>query len=69
MMSNPTRGSTHPSMLCHNLKLVIRGVKFPRNAYVLNFSKHGLSLGMDWISRYKVVLDYDRRMVQLRKGE
>ena len=47
LVSNPVGGSTHLSMICHNLSLVFRGVVFSCDAYILEFSGYELILEMD----------------------
>ena len=68
-MTNPVGGSVHLSMMCQNLKLVMKGVELPCNAYVLCFAGYGMILGMDWMSRYGVVLDCDKRLVCVRSHD
>ena len=65
-VTNPVGGLVHLSMMCRNLKLVMKGVELPCNAYVLCFAGYRLILGMDWMSRYEVVLDCERRVVCVR---
>ena len=65
VVSNPVGGSAHLSMLCKNLKLLILGVEFDCEAFVLGFSGFSMILGMDWLTLYGARLDCERRVVIL----
>lgn len=51
-------------MLFRGLKILILGVEFDCEVFVLGFSGFGLILGMDWLSMYGAILDCDRRLVR-----
>lgn len=65
-MSNSGWRSTHLSMICCNLSFVFCDMDLSYDAYVLGFLGYGLCLGMDWMSRYGVVLDCNKRIIRLR---
>ena len=50
---------------CHKLKLKIRGVEFPTNLIILDSKGVDVILGMDWLTRYKGVIDCATKPIQL----
>ena len=64
-ISNLIGGSAHLSAICMDLKISILSVEFMCNAYVLGFMGHGLILGMDWLSGYGAILDFEHRVARL----
>ena len=63
--SNPIGGMTHLSRICRGLRISVLGVEFGWDAYVLDFIRYGLILGMDWLTIYGAILDFERRVVRL----
>ena len=65
LVSNPVGGSTHPSMVCRDLRVSILGVGFECSAFILGFTGYSLILGVDWQPRRGAILDCERRVVRL----
>jgi hypothetical protein len=55
--------------LCLKVNLKIRGVDFVTNLIVLESKVIDVILGMDWLSKYKVLIDYAKKSVKLTTPE
>jgi hypothetical protein len=55
--------------LCPKLNLKIRGVDFVANLIVLESKDIDVILGMDWLSKYKVLINYAKKFVKLTTSE
>jgi hypothetical protein len=55
--------------LCPKVNLKIRGVDFVANLIVLESKGIDVILGMDWLSKYKVLIDWARKSVKLTTPE
>jgi hypothetical protein len=55
--------------LCPKVNLKIRGVDFVPNLIVLKSKGIDVILGMDWLSKYKVLIDYAKKSVKLTTPE
>ena len=64
VVTNPIGGSTSLSMICHNVVLSSHGCMF-----VLGFTGFGIILGVDWLQRYKVVVDCEGSSVTIRADD
>jgi hypothetical protein len=51
--------------LCPKVNLKIRGVHFVANLIVLESKGIDVILGMDWLSKEKVLIDYGKKSVKL----
>jgi hypothetical protein len=51
--------------LCPKVNLKIRGVDFVTNLIVLESKGIDFILGMDWLSKYKVLIDFTKKSVKL----
>jgi hypothetical protein len=51
--------------LCPQVNLKIRGVDFVTNLIVLESKDIDVILGMDWLSKHKVLIDYAKKSVKL----
>jgi hypothetical protein len=51
--------------LCPKMNLKIRGVDFVANLIVLESKGIVIILGMDWLSKHKVLIDYAKKSVKL----
>jgi hypothetical protein len=51
--------------LCPNVNLKIRGVDFVANFIVLESKGIDVILGMDWLSKHKVLIDCAKKSVKL----
>jgi predicted aspartyl protease len=47
------------------LNLKIRGVDFVANLIILESKEKDVILGMDWLSKHKVLIDYAKKSVKL----
>jgi hypothetical protein len=54
-----------PRQLCPKVNLKIRGVDFVANLIILESKGIDVILGMDWLSKYKVLMDYAKKYVKL----
>lgn len=45
---------------------MIQGCEFPANLMALTFHKFDVILGMDWLSKHGVMVDYKRKRISLR---
>ena len=50
-------------MICHGYKLEISGILLTVDLRVMDMSEFDVILGMDWLTAYRVVIDYERRRV------
>jgi hypothetical protein len=55
--------------LCPKVNLKIRGVDFVANLIVLESKGIDVILGMDWLSKYKVLIDCVKKSVKLTTPE
>jgi hypothetical protein len=51
--------------LCPKVNLKIRGVDFIANLIVLESKCINFILGMDWLSKHKVLIDYAKKSIKL----
>jgi len=66
VVSNPIGGTSYLNSVCKDLVLDISDVDFYCCAYVVDFEGYGLISGMYWLSYYGVVLDCEKRVVNLK---
>jgi hypothetical protein len=62
-------GDMPARQLCPKVNLKIRGVDFVPNLIVLKSKGIDVILGMDWLSKYKVLIDYAKKSVKLTTPE
>jgi hypothetical protein len=55
--------------LCPKVNLKIRGVDFVTNPIVLESKGIDVILGTDWLSKYKVLIDYAKKSIKLTTPE
>jgi hypothetical protein len=55
--------------LCPKVNLEIRGVNFVANLIVLESKSNDVILGMDWLSKYKVLIDCAKKFVKMTTTE
>jgi hypothetical protein len=55
--------------LCPKVNLEIRGVDFVANLIVLESKSNDVILGMDWLSKYKVLIDCAKKFVKMTTTE
>ena len=65
-VTNPIGGSTSLSMICRNVVLSSHGCMFVCDCFVLGFTGFGIILGVDWLQRYRVVVDCEVFLVTVR---
>lgn len=56
-VSNPIGGTTNIYMICEDIRVTYLSHHFSCNLFVLDFIGFEVLLGMDWLSKYEVVLD------------
>ena len=62
-VSSPLGIRARIGMICHGCELKIYGILLTVDLRVMDMSKFDVILGMDWLTTYKVVIDYERRRV------
>jgi hypothetical protein len=68
IVSSP-RGDMPARKLCLNVNIKIRGVDFVANLIVLESKSIDVILGMDWLSKHKVLIDCAKKFVKLTNPE
>ena len=66
LMTNPLRHSVIVNRVYRDCPIRIREYEFPRYLIELSFREFDVILGMDWLSRHQVVVDYRMKIVTLR---
>jgi hypothetical protein len=69
MIVSSLGGDMPARQLCLKVNLKIRGVDFVTNLIVLESKVIDVILGMDWLSKYKVLIDYAKKSVKLTTPE
>ncbi|XP_062093563.1 uncharacterized protein LOC133799577 [Humulus lupulus] len=65
MLSVPMGGHGKVSTICKSLCIVFEGHKLLGNLIVLPMGQFDVILGMDWLSKYQIIVDFSRKMVNL----
>jgi hypothetical protein len=65
MIVSSLGGDMPARQLCTKVNLKIRGVDFIANLIVLEWKVIDVILGMDWLSKHKVLIDYAKKSVKL----
>jgi hypothetical protein len=65
MIVKSPRGDMPARQLCPKVNLKIRGVDFVANLIVLESKGIDIILGMDWLSKHKVIIDCTKKSVKL----
>jgi hypothetical protein len=69
MIVSSPRGDMPTRQLCPKVNLKIRGVDFVTNLIVLESKGIDVILGMEWLSKYKVLIDCAKKSVKLTTPE
>jgi hypothetical protein len=69
MIVSSSGGDMPTRQLCPKVNLKIRGVDFVANLNVLESKGIDVILGMDWLSKYKVLIDYAKKSVNVTTPE
>jgi hypothetical protein len=69
MIVSSLGGDMPTRQLCPKVSLKIRGVDFVTNFIVLESKGIDVILGMDWLSKHKVLIDYSKKYVKLTTPE
>jgi hypothetical protein len=69
MIVNSLGGDISARQLCLKANLKIRGVDFVANLIVLESKGIDVILGMDWLSKYKVLIDSAKKSVKMTTPE
>jgi hypothetical protein len=69
MIVSSLRGDMSVRQLCRKVNLKIRGVDFVTNLIVLESKGNDIILGMDWLSKHKVLIDRAKKSVKLTTPE
>jgi hypothetical protein len=65
MIVSSLGGDMPTRQLCPKVNLKIRGVDFVANLIVLESKGIDVILGMDWLSTYKVLINYAKKSVKM----
>jgi hypothetical protein len=65
MIVSSLGGNMPARQLCPKVNLKIRGVDFVANLIVLESKGIDVILGMDWLSMYKVLINYAKKSVKM----
>ena len=63
-VSNPIGGVTKLDRICKDLRISYLSHSFSCDPYVLDLKGFDLILGMDWLDKYKAVLNCEERTVR-----
>jgi hypothetical protein len=69
MIVSSPGGDMPARQLCPKVNLKIRGVDFVANLIVQELKGIDVILGMDWLSKYKVLIDYAKKSVKMTTPE
>jgi hypothetical protein len=69
MIVSSLEGDMPARQLCPKVNLKIRGVDFVANLIVLELKGIGVIHGMDWLSKYKVLIDCAKKSIELTTPE
>jgi hypothetical protein len=67
MLVSSPRGEIITKNICPAVSISIRGVDFPSNLILVDSKGIDIILGMDWLSKYDVVIQCARKVVKLTK--
>jgi hypothetical protein len=65
MIVSSPGGDMPARQLCSKVNLKIRGIEFVTNFIVLESKAIEIILGMDWLSKYKILIDCTNKSVKL----
>jgi hypothetical protein len=65
MIVSSPGGDMHTRLLCPKVNLKIRGVDFVTNLIVLESKGIDVILGIDWLSKHKVLIDCAKKSIKL----
>jgi hypothetical protein len=69
MIVSSLGGDMHAKQLCPKVNLKIRGIEFVTNLIVLESNGIDVIIGMDWLSKHKVLIDCAMKSVKLLRKE
>jgi hypothetical protein len=69
MLVSSPGGEMRTKHICPAVSITIRGVDFPLNLILLDSQGIDIILGMDWLSKYDVVIQCARKAVKLTKKD
>ena len=65
-VTSPMGQSVKVNRLYKNCPIVIHDREFSTDLIILPFCEFDLILGMDWLSKHRAIIDYDKKTVVLR---
>jgi hypothetical protein len=69
MLVSSPGGEMRTKHICPVVSITIRGVDFPSNLILLDSKGIDIILGMNWLSKYNVVIQCARKAVKLTKKD
>ena len=68
-VSSPLGIRARIGMICRGCELEISGTLLTMDLRIMDMSQFDVILGMDWLTAYRVVIDYERRKVTAYKQD
>ena len=65
-VTSPLRHSVNGNRVYKNFPIMIHDRKFSANLIALPFRENDLILGMDWLSKHRAIVDWDKKSVLLK---
>ena len=69
LVTNPLGHSVIVNRVYRDCPIRIREYEFPKDLIELSFRDFDVILGMDWLSRHQVVVDYGMKTIDLKDTE
>jgi hypothetical protein len=69
MIVSSPGGDMPARQVCSKVKIILRGIEFNANLIVIDSKGIDVILGMDWMSKQKVLIDCAKNVVKLTIGD
>ena len=69
MLVQSPRSLLRSNLVCRNLEIDIKGVKFPMSLIIIEADKLDIILGMNWLTQYQVCISWATREVTVKNME
>ncbi|KAK8534705.1 hypothetical protein V6N12_057349 [Hibiscus sabdariffa] len=66
LVSNPLSRTVPIKSICNQCPIIIRGISFPINLYVIPSCEFDVILGLDWLGKHEAWIDCQNRRLYLR---
>ena len=68
-VTSPLRHNVRVNIVYKNCPLMVHDREFSVDLIALPFLKFDLILGMDWLSKHRAIVDYDKKAVALERSD